>query len=211
MADVLNVTIRNTRGSREARRLRKSGAIPAVLYGHMQETISLAVPADELSAVLRHGGHVVRLQGAVRDTALIREVQWDVWGSHVLHVDFARVSEDERVEVEIPIELRGEAPGAREGGMLEHLLHSIRVACSATSVPDRIQVRINELGINQSITVGDLSLPAGVTVLADPQTVVVQCVPARAVPAEEEPALPGAAEPELIGRKPSEEEEDQEK
>ncbi len=210
MADVLHVTIRNTRGSREARRLRSSGAIPAVLYGHQQQTISLAVPADELSAVLRHGGHVVQLEGAVKQTALIREVQWDVWGSHVLHVDFTRVSEHERVTLEIPIELRGEAPGVREGGMLEHLLHTVTIECPATAVPDKISVRVHELGINQSITVRQLSVPDGVTVLAEPDAVVVQCVPARGAP-EEEAVLPGPAEPEVIGRKPSEEEEGEEK
>src|SRR3990172_346594 len=107
MAETLNVKTRETRGKRDARRLRRAGSVPAILYGHGEANHSLAVGADEMAAIVRHGGRVVELKGAVNEKALIRDLQFDTYGIHVLHVDFARVSEHERVEVKVSIELRG--------------------------------------------------------------------------------------------------------
>ena len=97
MAETLNVTTRETRGRRDARRLRRAGSIPAVLYGHGEANCSLTVGADDMAAVVRHGGRVVDLKGAVNEKALIRDLQFDIYGTHVLHVDFTRVSEHERI------------------------------------------------------------------------------------------------------------------
>jgi large subunit ribosomal protein L25 len=97
MAETLKVTMRDSRGKREARRLRRAGSIPAVLYGHGEANHSLTVTADDLAVVVRHGGRVVELTGAVQEKALIREMQWDAYGVSVLHVDLARVSEHERI------------------------------------------------------------------------------------------------------------------
>jgi len=115
MAQVLPVESRETHGKRRNRRLRNVGRIPAVLYGHGLESISLAVPAEELTAVIRHGSRMVSLTGAVSESAFIRDLQWDTWGTHIVHVDFTRISEHEIVEVRVVVELRGEAPGVREG------------------------------------------------------------------------------------------------
>ena len=121
----------------------------------------------------------------------------------MLHIDFARVSADERIEVQVSVELRGTAPGVSEGGVIEHLLHEVTVECLATAIPDRIQVKIGNLNKGQEITVAQLELPEGVKMLSDPEDVVVQCVEAAAEPELE---LHGeTAEPEVIGRKPGEE------
>src|SRR5690349_18533126 len=101
MAEALNVKKRETRGKRNAKRMRYAGTIPAVLYGHGEETKSLTVVADEMALVVRHGGRVVELKGAVNEKAFIRAMQWDTFGTEVLHVDFTRVSEHERVEVKV--------------------------------------------------------------------------------------------------------------
>src|SRR6266516_4548526 len=110
MADSVELKVekREGRGTRKARHLRASGLVPGVVYGHKQETIQVAVPADELVRVIRHGAHVVdlRLDGA-GEQALIRDLQWDHLGKDVLHVDFMRVSKDERIQVPVRIELRG--------------------------------------------------------------------------------------------------------
>src|SRR6476661_4528061 len=99
---------RKSHGKREARKLRREGRVPAVVYGHQEATVSLSVPADELTKAIRHGVRVVdRKQGSGVQKALIREVQWDPLGHDILHVDFARVAEDERVVLEVRIELRG--------------------------------------------------------------------------------------------------------
>jgi large subunit ribosomal protein L25 len=203
MAEALNVEVRPSRGTREARRMRRNGQVPAVLYGHGEAAVSLVVGQDDLATVLRHHSRLVDLKGGVNESALIRALQWDTFGLEVLHVDFARVSADERIEVQVSIELRGTAPGANEGGVIEHLLHEVTIECLATAIPDRLQVKINTLNKGEHITVGQLEVPEGVKVLADPEDIVVQCVEAAD---EAQPELHAeSAEPEVIGRKAEEE------
>ena len=205
MADTLNVKQRKPSGKREARRLRKSGAIPAVLYGHGELNQNLLVVADEMAAVVRRGGRVVDLVGAVTEKAFIRVLQWDVYGIDVLHVDFTRVSEHERVEVKVRVELRGQAAGTKEGGIVEHLIHEVEIDCEALSIPEKLELNINDLQVGGQITAADLPLPPGVTLLSEPETLMVNCVEAREE-AEDEALAAGAAEPEVIGRKPEDEE-----
>src|SRR5829696_5186524 len=131
MAEVLNVKLRDSRGKRQSRRLRRDGAIPAILYGHGENSVSLVVVADEMATVMRHGGRVVEFKGPLNEKALIRELQWDTFGTEVLHVDFTRVSEHERIQVEVALELRGQAPGIKEGGVVELLVHELEVECEA--------------------------------------------------------------------------------
>jgi len=186
--------------------MRAHGEIPAVLYGHGEATVSLTVPASEIEALLRHGGKVVQLQGEVNDSALVREVQWDSLGTELLHLDFTRVSSTETVETTVPIELRGDAPGTREGGILEHVMHTLEIRCPVASIPDRLLVNVNALGLGESITVGDLPLPTGAEAIPDPHELVVHCVAPVEAP-EEEVVAAGAVEPEVIGRREGEAEE----
>ncbi len=198
MSDSLSVQQRTSRGKRNAKRMRQQGFIPAILYGHGKESVSLSVPTDEFAAVLRHGVRVVDLKGDLSEKALVSEMQWDAFGTDVLHIDLTRVSASERIEVEIPIELRGEAPGTRDGGIVELVMHSILINCPAISMPEKVEVNINDLQLNQSISVADLELPPEVKAVAEEAQMVVHCIePAEEV--EEEEA--GAAEPEVIGRK----------
>jgi large subunit ribosomal protein L25 len=208
MAEVLNVDVRKEAGKRHAKRLRKNGAIPAVLYGHGEQTVSLAVPGEQFNAALRHGSRLVELKGGANESALIRDLQWDIYGTAVLHIDFARVSADERIEVTVPVELRGQAPGVRQGGVIQTMVHEIKVECLATAIPDKIQLNINHLELKSSITVGQLELPQGVKLLSDPDAVAVQCVE-PAVEEELEAAPTEGAEPEVIGRKAEEEGEEE--
>lgn len=209
MAEQLEVELREGTGKWNSRRLRRAGKVPAVLYGHKQESLPLAVPADQLDAVIRHGSRLVDLRGAVRQSALIRELQWDTWGTHVLHVDLARVSAEELVEVRVAVELRGEAPGVKLGGMIEQLMHEVNIQCPAAAVPDKLELSINELTLGGQITIGQLPLPAGARVLGDPDAIVVQCVEVTAPPEEEELAAEvTAAEPEVIRERKKEEEEE---
>lgn len=209
MTETLTVNPREAAGTRVARRLRKQGAIPVVLYGHGEQVLPLAASADQVKALVRHGARVVDLAGAVSEKAFIREVQWDAFGAEVLHIDLTRVSADERVRVEVNVELRGEAPGVKEGGVVEHVLHTVDIECLATGIPERLFVRINALGLNGSLLVKDIELPEGVKMLAPPDEMVVHCIPPAAEEEAEAP-LAGAAEPELIGRKPTEEGADEE-
>lgn len=206
MAEVLTVEIREETGKHGNRRLRRSGRVPAILYGHRKENVCLTVPVEELEAALRHGSRLVSLSGAVSESALIRELQWDTWGTHVVHVDFTRISADEAVEVEVPVELRGEAPGVRAGGVIEHLLHSLSIECPAGSIPDKVEVNVNHLNLGESVTVAQLKLAPGVKVQAEPDDIVVQCVEPAEMP-EEAAGEGGPVEPELIKERPEKDEE----
>jgi len=202
--ETLNAHIRDTRGKRNARRLRADGQIPAILYGHGEESVSLSVVADEFAAALRHGSKVVELKGAVNQSALIREVQWDTFGTEVLHLDLTRVSAGESVETTVSLELRGDAPGTHEGGILQNPIHELQIECPVAAIPDKISVNVNSLQLGESISAGELPLPESVRLLMDPETVVVLCVQPAAEIEEEE--IPGEAqEPEVIGRKEEEE------
>ncbi len=204
MAESLHVKSRDAHGKREVRRLRRSGGIPAVLYGHGEANRSLAVGTDELATVVRHGARVVELKGDVNEKAFIRALQWDTYGTHVLHVDFTRVSEHERIEVKVNVELRGQAAGAKDGGVVEHFVHEIEIECEALAIPDRLELNINELKIGDSLSASDVPLPPGVKLLSDPDAVIVHCVEAREE--AEEAVAAATAEPEVIGRKAEEEE-----
>ncbi len=207
--ETLTVKGRDAHGKRDIRRLRRSGATPCVLYGHGEKNISLAVAAEDLEAVVRHGHRVVELKGAVNETARIRELQWDTWGSHLLHVDLVRASKDEVVEEKVAVVLRGEAPGVKEGGVLKQSLHDVRIRARVSALPERIECNINHLALLGVVKVSDLKPPEGVEIITDPEQIVVQVAPPTEVVEEEAPAAEGV-EPELIGRKPAEEGEEEE-
>jgi large subunit ribosomal protein L25 len=214
MADTLTLKTegRTGTGSRDATRLRKAGKVPAVVYGHKETPAHVAVSRDELQSALRHHARTLNLVvDGKTDTVLIQQVQHDHLGSDILHVDFRRVSRDERVRTTVEIELRGTAPGTNSGGVLDQPLHKIHVECPAMAIPDSIRVRIDQLQIGQAIHVKELDLPTGVKALEDPDLVVVQVklqqvavVEPTAVPTE-----PGAAEPEVITKKKEKPEEEE--
>lgn len=213
MADALKLTTepRPGKGSRDANRLRKAGRVPAVVYGHKEETVAITVSRDELASALRHHARTVDLDlGGKAETVLIQQVQHDHLGSGLVHVDFRRVSKDERVRTTVEIELRGTAPGATGGGVLDQPLHKIHVECPAISIPESIRVRIDALMIGQAIHVKELELPEGVKALDDPDLVVVQVKQQQiALPEPTTLAPEGTAEPEVITKKkekPDEEE-----
>lgn len=197
MAEELNVELRQDRGKRNTRRLRKTGSIPGVLYGHGKENVCLAVPADLLDTLVQRGNRLVSLTGAVSESAFIRDVQWDVWGTHVTHVDFTRISAHEKVRVQVAVEVRGEAPGAREGGVVEQLIHRVEIECPVAEIPEKLDVNINNLKLHESITVAELDLAEGALVLGDSAAAVVHCIEPVEVPEEEAGAEAG--EPEVIG------------
>ncbi len=199
--EVLHCEARESLGTRAARRLRREQRVPANLYGHGQANLSLAIPADEIELALRHGAHMVQLEGAVSDTALIREIQWDTYGNSVLHVDLTRVSAQEKVEVALNIELRGEAPGIKEGGELSLVTHEVSIICPAGSIPERIEINVNDVHLGSVIHAGDLPLPEGAELVTAADTTVVSCQARAEVADEEAPeAADLSAEPEVIGR-----------
>ncbi|MEM7682169.1 MAG: 50S ribosomal protein L25 [Planctomycetota bacterium] len=188
-------------GTRYARRLREVGQVPAVVYGHKQEPVSVALNLRDLDLILAHGAHTLKLElptGA--ETCLVRDVQRDHLGDKVVHVDLARVDLSETVEVEIDLEFYGESPALKEAGsVLLHEMQTLTVACRADSVPDGVRVDTSGLTRDSHITVADLVLPEGVAAADDPEKLVASISFVKAAPVEEE--TDEAAEPEVVGEK----------
>ena len=209
MAESLTVELRPNLGKRHSRRIRREGQVPAVLYGHGGEVFSLTVPHEQVASMLRHGSRLVELRGAVQETAFVNDMQWDVYGSDVVHLDFIRVAEGEKVELRVKIELKGEAPGAKEGGHVELVMHELEIECPVTAIPEKLIVNIKELHLEQAITAEQVALPEGASLITDADAVVVTCH-RLAEEGEEGVAVGEGAEPEIIGRKAGEEAADEE-
>ena len=203
MIETIEVKTRDAVGTSRVRKLRATGLVPAVLYGHGESNLNLAISKDVVSRVVRHGTKMLSLTGAVQDTALLREVQWDAFGIDIIHVDLTRVSRDEAVEVTLPVELHGEAPGLGEGGQLQFVTHELHIRCPAGSIPEHLVVSLANLHLGQSVHANEVPLPEGATMVSPSSVVVVQIV--QPASAEGEEAAATGAEPELIRREKGEE------
>ena len=205
----LVVEKRTKTGSAESRRLRRQGLIPGNFYGHGRGAIAITCSVDQVNALIESGHRVVNvdLEGET-ETAMFREVQWDTFSTHVQHFDLQRVDANERVTVDVPIELKGNSPGVMAGGMLETPTRTITLECPAISIPDQIVVRINKLDIDGVIHVSDITLPANATLHTPEDAVVAHVVSAASLEAAAEAELEDEAassvEPEIIGRKEKE-------
>ena len=183
---------RDAAGKGAARKLRATGRVPGVVYGHGMEPVPVAVDGRELYHVLHtDAGSNVLIDLAVgsdRHLTLAREIQRDHVRGQFLHVDFLAVRRDEKIHVDVPVELVGESHGVKEGGVVEHHLWEIRVECLPGDVPERIEGDISKLGIGESLKVSELTLPPGVEVLTDADETVVSVVPPPIIQVEEEVA-----------------------
>jgi large subunit ribosomal protein L25 len=195
-------------GSRANKRLRDTGKIPGVLYGHKEAVVPLALPKKELVGHLNKGAHVFDLSlDGKAEKVLVKEVQYDHLGAEVIHVDFARVSLDEKVEITVPLELKGTPAGEAEGGVLQQIVAELEVECLVTDIPSIIVHNVSEMKVDDVLHIKDLKLPPGVKALQDEDLVVAQVKTIEEEAAAPAAAEEGAAEPEVIGRKPEEGEE----
>lgn len=201
----ISVEPRDRTGTRYAERLRKTGQLPAVIYGHQKDPVHVALNAKRLTELVYDNAHLLQVQlNQTTESCLIKDVQWDYLGKSIIHVDLARVDLSETVEVEIGVELVGEAAGLKEeGAFLDNPVSEISIECRADSIPELIEVDVSGLGVDQAITVADLKLPAGVKCTMDPETIICQVSIAEEEAAPTEAAAEGA-EPEVIGKKPEE-------
>lgn len=207
---LLKAQPRDLFGTANARRLRKKGLLPAVVYGHKEAHLDVVLNRDDVEKVVKKGAHIVDLEaGGKTEKARFRELQWDSVGVDLVHVDFMRVSKDERIVVPVRVELRGIAPGVGEGGVLDQPIHVLQVECPALEIPEHIRVTVDKLKLGDAIHVKDLTLPPGAVAKADPDAVVVHVKAHKeeaAAPAATLPAAEGAAEPEVIKKPPKAEE-----
>lgn len=189
----LVATPRDGAGKGVARKLRAAGRVPAVLYGHGMEPLSLSVDALELLHVFHTGAGTnvlvdLEVDGA-EHLAMPREIQRDHIKGKYIHVDFLAVRRDERIVVSVPVRIVGESPGVKAGGVVEHHLWELQVECLPTNVPEGIDADISTLDIGSSLRVADLVAPDGVTILSNSEdSVVAVQQPQAPVELEEEAA-----------------------
>jgi large subunit ribosomal protein L25 len=181
--------------------MRKEGKIPAVLYGHGEDCINLSIDSRAVSKMVDTGHYIVSLSGAVSDTAMIKDVQWDAFGSSILHIDLARVDAAEAIEVSLPLHVKGDAPGASMGGMVSQLSHELKITCPANALPDFLEVSIDDLQLDGSITASDVALPAGASLVGNPLETLISCSEPRGASSSSDAEDGEAgAEPEVIGK-----------
>jgi len=186
-------------GSKVCRHLRKQGRVPAVIYGHKQAPQPVSLTTEDVAGILKRGSHVLGLEiNGKTETVLVKELQWNHLSSEVIHIDFFRADLTEEVDSDVRLDIRGEAPGTHEGGVLEVTHHSIKVRCRTDLLPDSIRVYVSNLHMGQSIHVKELTLPQGVKALTPADEVVVHLV--RPMGAVEASGEASPTEPERITR-----------
>ncbi len=216
MAEVtLEVTRREVTGKEIAKKLRRDGKVPAVVYGGHREPVAITVDRKAIAELLQKSEHGIRsvflLKMADSDQqrhAMIKDLTINPISRKMTHIDFVRVVMDELVRTTVPVHIVGTAIGVKEGGLLDFQVRDLHVECFPNAIPDAIDVDVTELGHHDYVRIKDLKLPEGVKVLEDAERVVVGVTHAKVEVADVTVAEPAVAEPEVIKKgKPEDEKE----
>jgi large subunit ribosomal protein L25 len=200
----LTLTARNPEGSRSARRLRRAGLVPGVIYGGGEEPQHFAVDARVLRNTLAHAGQVIEvaIEGGNTANVLIKDVQRHPVRGEAVHVDLLRVRMDEVIHATVPLEFTGadEAPGVVEGGVFNQELRELNIEALPGDIPDSVVHDVSGLEMNATLTLEVVRAPEGVTLLDDRETVIATITPPTVEPVEEEIET----ETELVGEEGAE-------
>lgn len=197
---------RTTKGSKAARKLRESGQIPAILYGHKEDNIMLSLKDTDFMRLLQTRTRMIWLAFEnKKESALIKDVQHDNLSDGIIHVDFSRINLDERIKLRVFIEVYGDPIGVKEGGVLTHALKEVEIECLPAIIPEKIKVNISSLGLGKALHVRELPQMEGIRYLPDAETVVVSVHQLTAEKAVSEEEM--LVEPVVITKKPKEGEE----
>jgi len=201
----LSISSREVSNSRSTRRLRREGQVPGVLYGGGDDAVPFAVDERELRHALAARGAVIELQlGGEATPAVLKDAQRHPVRGHTMHVDFLRVNLNVAIHAVVNLELVGGegAPGVIEGGVLEHVTREINIEALPTDIPERLQVDVSSMQVNDTLTLAAVEAPQGVTILDDPDETVVATLTPPKLQAELEALDEEAAleqETELVG------------
>ncbi|GAC1413664.1 MAG: 50S ribosomal protein L25/general stress protein Ctc [Actinomycetota bacterium] len=197
MEITLTAEAREGAGKNAARRLRAAGKVPGVVYGEGGNPTPVSIDRRALAhALATDAGLNVLIDLKVgNDTylALARELQRDPLRGDITHVDLLRVSRDNAIEADVPVVIIGNAPGVKEGGVVEHHIWSIRVSAKPADVPQQFEADISSLGLHGHLRVADLQIPAGVEILSDPDEAIVSIATPAALKLEAELDQPDVA------------------
>ncbi len=181
---------REGRGKNDARRLRAQGMVPAVLYGDGGGgNVVLAVPTKVVDYTLQHVGDNALYDLKIGDrggtTARIVDVQRNPLTGRLVHVDFAPVNMRERIVIIVPLAIVGESPGVQEGGVMQQVAYEVEVESLPGDIPQEVTLDVSDLGLNENLTLADVSLPEGVTLVSDPEEVAATVTPPTEITEEE--------------------------
>ncbi|CCU80288.1 LSU ribosomal protein L25p [Halanaerobium saccharolyticum subsp. saccharolyticum DSM 6643] len=210
----IEAELRTETGKGAARRIRRSGLIPGVVYGRGNEPRSIKVDPLDIEKLLQSNA-IFDLTFVGEDgeesTVIIKDYQKDVIKQNLLHVDFQFISMDEKITVSVPMRLEGEAVGVHDGGVLQQLLREIDIDVLPSEIPEEITIDISELEVGESLSVADLELPETIDLVTDSDEVIVTVVtPTELVEEDEEEEEEEFLEPEVIGEEDEEEGEETE-
>ncbi len=203
----IEVEKRSKTGKGAARQLRRDDLIPGVVYGNERKPQALTVDPHDLKGKI-HSNAIIDLDiEGEEETVMIKDFQKDVIKEEVIHVDFQQISMDETINITVPIKLVGDAPGVREGGVLQQLLREVDIEVLPSDIPEELELNIDDLTLSDSLEVGDLDIPEEVNVLNSLDDVIVTIVaPSEEIDEEEEEELEEEfIEPEVIGEEDEEE------
>ena len=170
----LNVNIREGKGTSSARRIRLKDQIPAILYHSGLDAISLSVDKKELYKALKTGQVIFEV--IVKDKnqfVLVKDVQYHPVNDNIMHIDFQKVKEDEKISLEVPLRVIGEAEGVQAGGILVQIVSAITVKCKPTTIPEALIIDVTDLELNSSLSVKDIQLAADVEIITAEDLAVV--------------------------------------
>src|ERR1044071_9372578 len=191
-SSTLSLIARSPEGSRSARRLRRDGLVPGVVYGGDEEPQHFAVDARTLRNTLSHAGQVIEVtvDGGASTNVLIKDVQRHPVRGEAVHVDLLRVRMDVAIHATVPIEFHGQedSPGVTEGGIFNQELREVNIEALPGDIPDSISHDVSGLIMNETVTLDVLPAPAGVKLLDDPDTVIATITPPTLEPVEERSA-----------------------
>lgn len=184
MEQVIEVEPRGSRGKGEARKLRNTGRIPGVLYGHKEKCQTLSVDPKLLRRLVEHSGYgqntIFRVKGLEREVlARVKEAQVDRVARKVLHVDFQEVREDDLIDVEIPVKVHGRAAGVALGGTLQVVRRSLKARCRPLDIPQQFELDVSGLGVNDTLSVSKVPTSDKVELTEPKQLTVVMVHPPR--------------------------------
>jgi len=195
----LKATRRSDLGTRKTRALRRQGLTPAIIYGHGKEDLAVAVDQHDLDVAITHGERVLAIDlGGETENVLVKEVQYDTFGQHILHVDLTRVSLTDRVEVTVPINLRGTPAGLAEGGVLQQQAAELTISCTVTEIPEEIRIQVSGLNVGDALQASDIELPEDMTLVDDPNMRICSVTTVAEEEPVEEAEEAETAEPEVI-------------
>lgn len=167
-------------GTKAMRKLRANGGLPGVLYGRGAENINLSFRYSEIEKLVHDASHVVELDIAgEKQHALVRGLQRDYLGDQLHHIDFIRISLDDKVKLKLPLNFVGTPRGAAHGGLLEIMRGEVEVLCPAANIPKFVEVEVTGMEVGDAVRFKDLNIPDGAELTVNPETTVARCAQAR--------------------------------